>query len=285
MPRKPPTSEYQNRNALETVIGAVTEAQPRLNEAMLSQEREGETRKARLEVLERFVTDKVNDALLKLPKETQNLHQRLSVLEASGTQSKWGDQTLESVIDNHQGWQDQVEGRLSDLIQDQQSKETRINERFNDQFAQSHSMNDRLMEKLTALERVVEEQRVQIVHLEANARMPKAEMKTPEKEISSGLDPKDPPGSDPRNANGETELTALKETVKRLSFWIMQITGAIDLGENPDQMAFPNTRTCRDLVKLKRDVETLQQKCDGCRSKGTGGDSTKVSSLEKTTEA
>ena len=46
-----------------------------------SQEREGETRKARLEVLERFVIDKVNDALVKLPQETQKLHQRLSVLK------------------------------------------------------------------------------------------------------------------------------------------------------------------------------------------------------------
>ena len=38
------------QDALETAIGAVTEAQARLNEAMLAQEREGELRKARLEV-------------------------------------------------------------------------------------------------------------------------------------------------------------------------------------------------------------------------------------------
>ena len=51
----------------------------------------------------------------------------------------------------------------------------------------------------------------------------------------------------------------------------MQITGAIDLGENPDQVSFPNTRTCRDLVKLKKEVEALQQKCEECQSKTIGG--------------
>ena len=140
-------------------------------------------------MLEQFVTAKVNDALLKHPQETQNLHQRLSVLETSRTQGQWGDKTLESVIDNHQGWQNQIEGRLSDLIQDQQSKEKRI--------------NDRLMEKLIALERAVEEQRVQIVHLEANARMPKAEMNTPEKGIPRHLfaEPVHPSASHPQNDN------------------------------------------------------------------------------------
>ena len=39
------------QDALETAIGALTDAQARLNEAMLSQEREGELRKARLDVL------------------------------------------------------------------------------------------------------------------------------------------------------------------------------------------------------------------------------------------
>ena len=138
-------------------------------------------------MVEQFLTDKVNDTLLRLPQETQNLHQRLTALETSGSQGSRGDATLESVIDKHQEWQHQVERRLSDLTQDQQVKETRINERFNDQFAQSHSVNDRLMEKLIGLERVVEEQRVQIVHLEANARMTKAELNTPEKGISRQL--------------------------------------------------------------------------------------------------
>ena len=50
------------------------------------------------------------------------------------------------------------------------------------------------------------------------------------------------------NANGGTDCNALRETVRRLSFWIMQIIGAIDIKENPDNVAFPNTRTCRDLV-------------------------------------
>ena len=152
------------QDALETAIGAITEAQARLNEAILSQEREGELKKARLEVIEQFLAEKVNDTLLRLPQETQNLHQRLTVLETSGSQGNRGDAILESVIDNHQDWQNQVERRLSDLIQDQRTKETRINERFNDQFAQSHSINDRLMEKLMELERVVKEQRVQIHH-------------------------------------------------------------------------------------------------------------------------
>ena len=169
------------QDAVETAMGAVTEAQARLNEAMLSQEREGELRKAGLDVLEQFLTENVNDALLRLPEETRNLHQRLTVLETSGSQGQWGDRALESVIDNHQDWQNQVERRLSDLTEDQRSKETRINERFNEQFAQSHFVNDRLIEKLIGLERVVEEQRVQIVHLEANARMTKAELNTPDK--------------------------------------------------------------------------------------------------------
>ena len=85
----------------------------------------------------------MNDTLLRVPEETRNLHQRLTVLEASGSQGQWGNRTLESVIDNHQEWQDQMEGKFSDLIQDQRSKETRINERFNEQFAQSHSMGDK----------------------------------------------------------------------------------------------------------------------------------------------
>ena len=101
---------------------------------------------------------------------------------------------------------------------------------------------------------------------------------------SSGSEPRNPPGSHSMNENGEIDCSALRETVRRLSFWIMQITGAIDLGENPDHVSFPNTRTCRDLVKLKKDVEALQQKCEECQSKTTGGDSKRISSLEKTTE-
>ena len=43
----------------------------------------------------------------------------------------------------------------------------------------------------------------------------------------SGSDPRDPPGSHSMNDNGENDLNALRETVRRLSFWIMQITGAL----------------------------------------------------------
>ena len=94
------------------------------------------------------------------------------------------------------------------------------------------------MEKLIGLERVVEEQREQIVHLEANARMTKAELNTPDKNLPrqlfadavnpsasqsqndisgnsagshsqngvpgnfSGSDPRDPPGSHSMNNSG-----------------------------------------------------------------------------------
>ena len=37
-------------------------------------------------------------------------------------------------------------------------------------------------------------------------------------------------------------------------------------------------------MKLKKDVEALQQKCEESRSKAIGGDSKRISSLEKTTE-
>ena len=189
------------QDALETAIGAVTEAQARLNEAMLAQEREGELRKARLDVLEQFLTENLNDALLRLPEETRNLHHKLSALETSGPNTQYGDRALDSVIDNHQEWQDQVERKLSDLTDEQRSREIRINERFNDQSTQSHSVNDRLMEKLIGLERLVEEQRVQIVHLEANARMTKAELNTPDKNVSRELfvDPVHPSASQSQN--------------------------------------------------------------------------------------
>ena len=41
----------------ETAIQSVLEAQSRLHASMLAQERESETQKARLEVLERFISD------------------------------------------------------------------------------------------------------------------------------------------------------------------------------------------------------------------------------------
>ena len=58
------------QGALETAINVVSEAQTRLNAATLAQEREAELRKARLEVLEQFVSENLNDAKLRLPAET-----------------------------------------------------------------------------------------------------------------------------------------------------------------------------------------------------------------------
>ena len=179
---------------------------------------------------------------------------------------------------------------------------------------QSHSKNDRLEDKMTRLERLVEEQRAQIVQLEANPRMTKAELNTPDKGLprqlfadpvhpggsnsqtdasgsskgsnsqndasgnsagsrsqndapgnSAGSDQRAPSGpSGPNNShsmndNGGTDCNALKEMVRRLSFWITQITGAKDIGENPDNVSFPNERMFRDLARLKKEVEALQR--------------------------
>ena len=151
-------------------------------------------------VLQKFLSENVNDAMLRIPQETQNLHQRVIALEASRPLGSQGDTSLESVVDKHQDWQNQVEIRLSDLVQDQQVEENRINERFNDQFAQSHSVNERLMEKLMGLERTVEEQRVQILHLESNARVAKTELHTPDKSTPRQLFPEmNPSASHPQN--------------------------------------------------------------------------------------
>ena len=81
------------------------EAQSRLHASMLAQERESETRKARLEVLERFTSEHLSDAMLRLPAETQNLHQRVMVLEELNSKSQLESRTLASMIDNHQEWQ------------------------------------------------------------------------------------------------------------------------------------------------------------------------------------
>ena len=64
----------------------------------------------------------------------------------------------------------------------------------------------------------------------------------------------------------------------------MQITGAMDIEENPDNMSFPSARTCGELSKLQKDVETLQNQCKECHSKNPGGDQSKISSLEKNGE-
>ena len=81
------------------------------------------------------------------------------------------------------------------------------------------------------------------------------------------------------NDKGEADCTALKETVSRLSFWVLQITGALDLEENPDKVNFPNPQTCREIAKLSREIEALQEKCQECHSKDP--DPSRISTLEK----
>ena len=53
------------QDELTNAMQALSEANVRLNEAMLAQERESETSKARLEVLERVIGEKLNDAMLR----------------------------------------------------------------------------------------------------------------------------------------------------------------------------------------------------------------------------
>ena len=64
----------------------------------------------------------------------------------------------------------------------------------------------------------------------------------------------------------------------------MQITGAMDIEENPDNVSFPNGQTCRELSRLKKEFEILQNQCKECHSKNSGGDPSKISSLEKNGE-
>ena len=86
------------------------------------------------------------------------------------------------MVDNHQEWQSQVEGKVTDLMTNQQLKEIKFNE-----LLESHSRNERLEDKLRKLENQIETQRRQIVQLEAIPRMTKAELNTPEKEIEQRL--------------------------------------------------------------------------------------------------
>ena len=94
------------QDALETAVGAVTEAQARLNEAMLSEEREGELNKARLGVLEKFLSENVNDTMLRLPQETQILHQRVTALETARPSGDGGDASLQSAVDGKIRWRE-----------------------------------------------------------------------------------------------------------------------------------------------------------------------------------
>ena len=88
-----------------------------------------------------------------------------------------------------------------------------------------------------------------------------------------------------RMTRGGTDCEALKETVRRLSFWILQITGALDIGEDPNNVSFPNPKACRELDKLKKEVEALHERCKECHSKNRGGDQFKVPTLEKGVDA
>ena len=250
----------------------LSDANVRLNESMLAQERESETRKVRLEVLEKFVGEKLNDAMLRVPAETRNLNERLLKLEEWSSQSQLKDRKMASMVDNHQEWQSQVEDKLTDLTTNQQVTEMKFNELLEANSRESHSRNERLEDKLKRLELQVEEQRRQIVQLEAISRMTKAELDTPEKGVNKRLfhepgqssqshSQNAPPGefstplnSHSQNDKGGTDCAALKETVKRLSFWILQITGALDLEEDPNNVSFPNPKTCRELDKLKKEV-------------------------------
>ena len=205
---------------------------------MLAQEREPETQKARLEVLERFTSEHLNDAMRRLPAETRNLHERLTSLEESSSKAHLDERTLTSMIDNHQEWQSQVQAKLADLTADQQSKDLKTIELLDAHSTEAHSRNDRLEDKLIRLERQVEEQRKQILHLEAIPRMAEQECNTPEKrtlfqepgQSSQSHSQNDPPGNstDPnqgqvpnpphshsRNDQGGTDCAALQENHPR----------------------------------------------------------------------
>ena len=94
---------------------------------------------------------------------------------------------MASMVDNHQEWQCQVEDKLTDLTTNQQLKEMKFNELLEANSRESHSRNERLEDKLRRLELQVEEQRKQIVQLEAIPRMTKAELNTPEKEVNKSF--------------------------------------------------------------------------------------------------
>ena len=238
------------QDALTNAMQALSNANVRLQESMLAQERESETRRARLEVLEKFVGEKLNDAMLRVPAETRNLNERLLKLEEWGSQSQLEERKFASMVDNHQEWQNQVEEKLTDLVTKQQLTEIKFDELLEGQSRESHSRNERLEDKLKRLELQVEEQRKQIVHLEAIPRMTKAELETPEKEVNKRLfhesgQSSTPPNSHSQNAQGETDCEALKETVRRLKFWILQITGALDIDEDPSKVSYKDLSGAR----------------------------------------
>ena len=181
------------------------------------------------------------------------------------------------MIDNHQEWQTQVEEKLSDLASDQQSKDLKTIELLETRSTETHSRNDRLEDKLIQLERQMEEQRRQILQLEAIPRMAKQELSTPEKEVprilfgergqsSQSHSQNEPPGnsadskqgqvssppqSHSRNDQGGINCAALQETVKRLSFWIMQTKWLRMIARYRLRMTDPEKQKC---VKGSEDV-------------------------------
>ena len=132
------------------------------------------------------------------------------------------------MVDNHQEWQSQVEDKLTDLMTDQQLKEVKTSELLEAHSRESHSRNERLEDKLKRLELQVEEQRRQIIQLEAIPRMTKAELNTPDKDVdrklfhetgqsSQSQSQNDPPGEYPtppnshsQNDKGGTDCAALE---------------------------------------------------------------------------
>ena len=155
------------------------------------------------------------------------------------------------------------EDKMTDLTTNQQVTEMKFNELLEANSRESHSRNERLEDKLKRLELQAEEQRRQIVQLEAIPRMTKAELETPEKEVNKRLfhEPgqsssppnshsqndrpgefSSPPQAHSQNDNRGTDCKAPEETVGRLSFWILQITGALDIEEDPNKVRFPIPR-------------------------------------------
>ena len=63
------------------------------------------------------------------------------------------------MVDNHQEWQNQVEGKLTHLVTKQQLTEIKFDELLEGQSKESHSRNERLEDKLKRLELQIEEQR------------------------------------------------------------------------------------------------------------------------------
>ena len=88
-----------------------------------------------------------------------------------------------------------------------------------------------------------------------------------------------PPLSHSGNDRGGTGCEELRETV-RLTF-CKQITGILDLEEDPNNVPSPIWQNGRQLSRLKNELEALQQKCTECHSKNPGGDQ---SQLEKNVE-